>query len=165
MTSMGHPFYPATPVGGAAAAYQWLSRWFWVAKKIPEGTCSMEQITIRINYAVCYGMLIYIYCIWCGSCLLLPACRQRKVLVGLITHLAIYRYQQSEVRYWHMEMMWWKARPVASWTWEFDLGNFLACIVLNWHFEFPNILFYCFDAPACFVTVPAAVHQGRLNIQ
>ena len=99
-----------------------------VAKKIPEGTCSMEQITIRINYAVCYGMFIYIYCIWCGSCLLLPACRQRRVLVGLITHLAIYRYQQSEVRYWHMEMMWWKARPVSSWTWEFDLGHFLACM-------------------------------------
>ena len=36
-----------------------------VAKKIPEGTCSMEQITIRINYAVCYGMFIYIlYMMW-----------------------------------------------------------------------------------------------------
>ena len=35
-----------------------------VAKIFPEATCSMEQITIRIYYAVCYGMLTYIYTVY-----------------------------------------------------------------------------------------------------
>lgn len=64
---MGHPFYPATPVGRAAAAYQWLSRWFsGLRKKSPRlhVPWSKKQLGFIMRYAMVCLYIYILYMMW-----------------------------------------------------------------------------------------------------